>query len=147
MKKLNWNYDVKVKLTPHGKDIFYHQFDNLIAAGININRKYPEEDKDGFVRMQLWEFMQLYGPHIAMHLPNIVEDLSFYIDEENLQSVDLKPCPHCQKIWLFASDGDYYSDYEKEGYRVNCACGYAWEVISWQKTKLDAINAWNKKVG
>ena len=29
----------------------------------------------------------------------------------------LKPCPKCNKSWLYVSDGDYYSDYESNGYR------------------------------
>lgn len=58
----------------------------------------------------------------------------------------LKPCPKCNKSWLYVSDGDYYSDYESKGYRVNCSCGYAWKAISWQKTEQEAIQEWNRRV-
>ena len=57
----------------------------------------------------------------------------------------LKPCPFCKDIWLFVSDGDYYSGYESFGYRVNCQCGFAWKAITWKKTKKEAIEAWNRR--
>ena len=57
---------------------------------------------------------------------------------------ELKPCPICGKSWLYVSDGDYYSDYESKGYRVNCRCGYCWSAIYWQKTREQAIEAWNR---
>ena len=93
MKKLNLNHSVKVKLTDHGKDIYYHQYDFLIEAmkarGINsITPSYPPVDKDGFSSMQLWCFIELYGPHIGMCKPNVIEDLYIYIDERDLAEVD-----------------------------------------------------------
>lgn len=57
---------------------------------------------------------------------------------------ELKPCPKCGDAWLYASEGDYGSGYESFGYRVGCMCGYAWRKIVWQKTKEQAINAWNR---
>ena len=57
--------------------------------------------------------------------------------------VKLKPCPKCHDAWIFASVGDYYSDYENYGYRVSCLCGFAWDAIGWYKTKEEAIAAWN----
>ena len=57
----------------------------------------------------------------------------------------IKPCPHCQKSWMYVSDGDYYSDYESKGYRINCRCGYAWKTISWQPTREEAIDLWNRR--
>lgn len=93
MKKLNLNQHVKVKLTDLGKDIYYHQFDGLIEAmkarGVNpITPSYPPVDKDGFSTMQLWCFIELYGPHIGMCKPNVIEDLNIYIDERDLDEVD-----------------------------------------------------------
>ena len=39
MKKLNMNSTIKVKLTPFGTDIFYHQFDELNKKSIKFWRK------------------------------------------------------------------------------------------------------------
>lgn len=96
MKKLNLNNYVRVKLTDHGKDIYYHQFDLLIehmkARGLcPISPSYPKVDKNGYSAMQLWCFIELYGPHIGMGKPNVIEDLNLYIDERDLDEVDAPP--------------------------------------------------------
>lgn len=93
MKKLNLNNFVKVKFTDHGKDIYYHQYDGLIelmkARGVKpIQPSYPTVDEDGYSTMQLWCFIELYGPHIGMCKPNVIEDLNIYIDERDLDEVD-----------------------------------------------------------
>lgn len=85
MKKFNWNYFVKVKLTPFAKDIYYHQYDDLIRRGVKIEPSYPKEDENGYCEFQLWEFMQLYGPHIGMTLPNILKDGLIYFEDEDLK--------------------------------------------------------------
>lgn len=93
MKKLNLNDHIKVKLNDLGKDIYYHQYDSLIeimnSRGVRpISPSYPPVDKDGYSTMQLWYFIELYGPHIGMTKPNVTEDLFIYIDERNLDEVD-----------------------------------------------------------
>lgn len=92
MKKLNWNSIVKVKLTERGKEIYRGQFDDLNAmqaakGRMIFDRPEPKEDKDGFVSFQLWVFMELYGPHIGMALPEVVDSINFYIDESELEEV------------------------------------------------------------
>ena len=87
MKLLNWNTTVKVKLTDLGKDIYFHQNDEFIKRGLKLTPRYPTEDEDGFCKFQLWEFMQLYGPHIGMCLPNVVEDINFYIEDNVIEEV------------------------------------------------------------
>lgn len=90
MKKLNMNNYIKVKLTPLGIDIFYHQYDDLNKAiiqrgGKPIERRMPIIDKDGFTEFQLWCFIQLYGNYIGLAMKNVVEDVSIYIDEKFLE--------------------------------------------------------------
>ena len=53
MKKLNLNDSVKVKLTPYGAEIYFHQFDELnkvlIAKGVKpVNPHMPKIDGDGY---------------------------------------------------------------------------------------------------
>lgn len=87
----NLNDPVRVRLTDHGKDIYYHQYDIFNALskihGLQIIRpRYPETDEDGYSRMQLWRFIEIYGPYISMTKPNVIEplELEFEIDmEEN----------------------------------------------------------------
>lgn len=77
---------VKVKLTDHGKDIFYHQFDDLnmfikVQGGKPIEPRMPEVDADGYTRIQLWELMKIFGPHIGMGLPSPFENNVIVIEE------------------------------------------------------------------
>lgn len=80
--KLNLNDNIKVKLTDLGKDIYYHQYDNLNAAyGVEICKpKYPKVDEDGYTTFQLWTFIELYGSHIGMGLPNVIEPIEIVFD-------------------------------------------------------------------
>ena len=77
IKKINLNEIIKVKLTPYGAEIYYKQFDEL-------NKKYereickphmPQIDKEGYTEFQLWNFIELYGQHIGMCKPNVIEPL------------------------------------------------------------------------
>lgn len=36
LKKLNMNDYIRVKLTDHGKDIYYHRFDDAIRRGLRF---------------------------------------------------------------------------------------------------------------
>ena len=68
--RYNLNDYVKFKLTDHGKEIFYHQFDKWNEESLKehgtlfIKPRFPEEDENGYTKMQLWQFMHLYGPHL-----------------------------------------------------------------------------------
>ena len=77
IQKINLNETIKVKLTPLGAEIYYKQFDEL-------NKQYereickpqmPQIDKDGYTEFQLWHFIELYGHHIGMCKPNVIEPL------------------------------------------------------------------------
>lgn len=90
MKKLNMNSTIKVKLTPFGTDIFYHQFDELNKKVLNsggspIRPRMPEIDNKGFSKFQLHHFINLYGDYMTVDQKNVVEDISIYIDEEDLE--------------------------------------------------------------
>jgi len=84
MKKLNLNSPVKVKLTPLGKDIYYHKYDQLISMGAKITPSYPRVDEEGFTEFQVWDFINIYGRYMGMAAPNVITDLTFYIDEKEL---------------------------------------------------------------
>lgn len=83
MKEINLNDKIKVKLTPLGTDIYYHQFDemNKQYVKIIIEPHMPRIDKDGFTEFQLWKFIQLYGNHIGMAFPNVIEPINIYFEE------------------------------------------------------------------
>lgn len=79
---ISLNEVVKFKLTDLGKDIFYHQYDDInnqiIYGGMNqklIKPTMPKVDKDGYTQMPLWSFMELYGSYFGMTKPNVIEPL------------------------------------------------------------------------
>ena len=75
--KINLNDTIKVKLTPLGAEIYYKQFDELNKQyGREICKpQMPKIDKDGYTEFQLWNFIELYGQHIGMCKPNVIEPL------------------------------------------------------------------------
>ena len=81
--KINLNDSIRVKLTDLGKDIYYHQYDdtNRIAGKEIIKPHMPKVDDEGKTRFALWEFIQLYGEHIGMAKPNVIEPLFLWFDE------------------------------------------------------------------
>lgn len=83
MITVNLNEIIKVKFTDYGRDIYYHRFDDLINRGaLCLKPSYPKVDEDGYSEIQLWEFMQIFGPHIRMGMTEVVtESNSIYLDE------------------------------------------------------------------
>ena len=78
--EINFNDQIKVKLTPLGVEIYYHQYDDLNESikkngGTQLEPRMPQIDKDGYTKFQLWKFMELYGQHIGMCKPNVVSPL------------------------------------------------------------------------
>lgn len=84
--KINLNDIIKVKLAPLGAEIYYHQYDEVNKkikknGGTELEPLMPQIDKDGFTEFQLWHFMELYGKHIGMCKPNVIEPLNIIIAE------------------------------------------------------------------
>lgn len=63
----------------------------------------------------------------------------------NVVKNKIKPCPKCDDIWMFFSDG-HHSGYEALGFRVDCVCGFAWRSMTFCSTREEAIIKWNEKV-
>ena len=75
--KINLNELVKVKLTDLGKDIYYHQYDELNArlGRVIYEPTFPEEDDKGYTYFQLWNFIEIYSKYIGISKPNVIEPL------------------------------------------------------------------------
>ncbi len=75
--RINLNEPIKVKLTDWGKEIYYHKYDrtNQIAGREICKPRFPREDENGYTEFQLWCFIELYGMHMGMTLPNVIEPL------------------------------------------------------------------------
>lgn len=103
--RLNLNDNIKVKLTEHGKDIYYHQYDrtNAFLGRELCKPSYPKVDEDGYTTFQLWCFMELYGAHMGMTLPNVIEPLDIVFDAPTCEG-----CKHLNK-WEFEVEYGYPS--------------------------------------
>lgn len=84
MIKINLNEMIKVKLTDHGKDIFYHQFDeiNEFVGRVALEPHYPEVDENGYTKFQLWQFIDQYGEHIGVGKKPIIMPFEMIYEEE-----------------------------------------------------------------
>ena len=87
IRKINLNEIIKVKLTPYGAEIYYKQFDELNKQrGREICKpQMPRIDKDGYTEFQLWHFIELYGDHIGMCKPNVIEPLDIVYCKHNME--------------------------------------------------------------
>ena len=57
--------------------------ESLKAKGIKpIDPKLPEVDENGYASMQLWSFMQLFGEHMRMGGPEVIEPLELIYNLE-----------------------------------------------------------------
>lgn len=89
MISVNLNDIVRVKFTEHGKDIYYHQWDDMnkwaeergLAASKYLTPEYPKVDENGFTEIQLWHFMEIYGSHLYNGCKAVIEDNCLYLDE------------------------------------------------------------------
>ncbi len=72
MNALNFNFNeyVRVQLTDHGKALHRKRWDDLFTAKqrekFKLTYSPPTEDADGWSSFQLWELMQIFGPHISL---------------------------------------------------------------------------------
>ena len=87
--RINLNETVKFKLGDTGREIFYHQYDEWLASlpenhpiRKTVIPHYPKEDENGYVEMQLWECMRLFGPHFRMGYQDIIIPLEILYEDE-----------------------------------------------------------------
>lgn len=61
--KVNINWIAKIKLTKEGEKYFREYFAGYIGV---LSSYIPEIDEDGYLTLQLWEVMQIFGRKIVM---------------------------------------------------------------------------------
>ena len=114
--RINLNDFINVKLTELGKEIYYHQYDatNAFIGRVVCKPGYPKVDKDGYTEFQLWEFMKLYGEHMGMIMPNVIEPIEIVYDAGTEMSLP-KETRQKKGKW---------ENYLKEGLKWKCSrCG------------------------
>ena len=83
--KVNLNDIVKFKLTDHGQNIYYHHLDGfneeMKQRGLKgIEPRFLPVDEDGYSHMQLWSFIEVFGEHIGLLKPNIIDSLELVFE-------------------------------------------------------------------
>lgn len=75
--RFNINDEIKVKLTDKGKEILAKE----IAEGNKVARLDPDfvlsdyqEDEEGYIHPQLWDFMRIFGSHFFNGGPCYIEN-------------------------------------------------------------------------
>lgn len=82
---ININDYIKVKLTDKGKDIYYDYYVNYYQEEDYIYKNTACEAKvdiNGYTKMQLHEFMQIFGNRIPFGYNDIFENNNIIIGEE-----------------------------------------------------------------
>ena len=74
MKKVNLNEYVYVKLNEKGKEII---------AKHPVHSLHTKPDADGVYRIQLWDFMTVFGEGLMVGSDPISEENCIYFDEKN----------------------------------------------------------------
>ena len=87
-KKLNLNSMIRVKLTDRGKDYYQRYNEFMRVNNCDLTRRYPTVDEEGFSRIQLHEFMNIYGQCLIWGYPNIIEGNDIYIEESELEDYE-----------------------------------------------------------
>ena len=84
MIRINLNETVKVKLTDYGKDVYYHQYDELnMRVGRELCKpSFPKVDEEGYTSFQLWYFIELYGNYIGMCKKSVIQPLEIVYEKE-----------------------------------------------------------------
>ena len=91
MIRINLNESVKVKLTDYGKDVYYHQYDELNRrVGREICKpSFPKVDEEGYTSFQLWSFIELYGYYIGMCKKSVIKPLEIVYEGEEHERMDV----------------------------------------------------------
>ena len=120
----NINDYVKVKLTDEGKKIFNEFYADLFKGYHNSNElsKKAEEqlhtDKDGYVKFQIHEFMNIFGEHTTVG-----------------------SLPVCETNTLFFEVNNEYEDLKEI---ENAADKYATERMQYERDYLNSLNVTSK---
>lgn len=77
--RINLNEIVKFKLSERGKEVYRHRYDGY---GFEYNRE-PEIDDNGYMRMQLWTFMQIFGEYMNPARPEVLKPLEIIYEQED----------------------------------------------------------------
>lgn len=91
MQEFNINSYVKVKLTEDGQQAvvsFNKEIDESSDEKQTMTRA-NNVDEDGYIKLQLWELMRVFGQHCSVDANNLFKDNNLYIYDKSLSQIDL----------------------------------------------------------
>lgn len=72
--RINLNERVRFKLSEYGKEVYRQRFEY---------NKEPELDDDGYMEMQLWGFMNIFGEYMIMGISEVLKPLEIIYEQED----------------------------------------------------------------
>ena len=93
MKRININDYILVKLTEYGEWIYNHRYDELNkqlrrCSGHTLYPPPLKKEPNGFVKFQMWDFMQIFGEHFKMgSTDTVIEGNNVYFYDIDLVEV------------------------------------------------------------
>ena len=84
-RRWNLNDRIKVKLTGVGVKVHFDHFNavNKISRKEIIKPEHcmPKIDEHGYTEYQLWDFMNIFGEHMHMGAPNVIDPIELTLVE------------------------------------------------------------------
>lgn len=71
---MNFNDNVRVRLTPYAREIERRNHSELVKRGFDLPFVPKATDADGWSTWHLWELMQAFGTHCYMGGPQLFVD-------------------------------------------------------------------------
>ena len=94
--RFNINDEIKVKLTDKGKEILAKEIakgNSIAKLPSNFRPSCYQEDDEGYIHPQLWDFMRIFGSHFFNGAPCYIEHNEI-IFEANKCPYNDQSCPY-----------------------------------------------------
>lgn len=72
----SFDEEVLIRIKPKGEEIYRQQLENIGAPIRELKR-----DENGYIKMQLWEIMQIFGSSMHIGMVDTI-DLGFQMEEK-----------------------------------------------------------------
>ena len=86
--RLNLNSTIRFKLTDKGRELHKYDYDEFWSYHSNrptsVVYRPLEEDEEGYSKMQLWDFMNIFGKYIILGCELPVEEANIFIKGSDL---------------------------------------------------------------
>jgi len=93
LKKFNINSNIVIKPNDHGWKILQEHLDEIYSderikhlKKPKVARAFPPNEK-GYIEMQMWKFMEIFGPKVFHGSQNTFEKNIILIDEKYLEEI------------------------------------------------------------